>query len=255
MPRTSRAKSKTGIYHILIRGINQQRIFEQEADCERFLECLSAVKKQTGFKLFAYCLMGNHAHLLLMEGGEPIDQVVKRLGVRYVQWFNNKYRRVGHLFQDRFRSEPVENDEYFLEVLLYIYQNPVKAGICRAPVEYEWSSRRFLGGESGIVDEAALAELVSISAVIEREQELIEDDLIGEEKSGRWAVYEDNEVEAMFWRLCGVQSTADFQRLPHEEQMMAVARVRAAGIPIRQIARVIGVGKGMVEYWIKKYMM
>ena len=71
--------------------------------------------------------MGNHIHLLIQEGREPIEQVMKRIAARFVYWYNIKYRRAGHLFQDRYKSEPVENDAYFLTVIRYIHQNPIKA--------------------------------------------------------------------------------------------------------------------------------
>ena len=98
MTRTERLKSSTGIYHVLARGINQQRIFEQAEDYEQFLDFLLVTKKKSGFTLFAYTLLSNHIHLLLKEGPESISQIFKRLGTQYAQWFNGKYGRCGHLF-------------------------------------------------------------------------------------------------------------------------------------------------------------
>ena len=88
MPRSERLISSTGIYHILARGIGQQRIFEQAEDYLQFLDFLLDTKQKSGFTLFAYCLMGNHIHLLLKEGPESISQVFQRLGTRYAQWYN-----------------------------------------------------------------------------------------------------------------------------------------------------------------------
>jgi hypothetical protein len=84
--------------------------------------------------------MGNHVHLLIRICGEPLETVFKRIGGKYVYWYNVKYKRVGHLFQDRFKSEPVEDDSYFAMVLRYIHKNPVKAKLCKNPAEYRWSS-------------------------------------------------------------------------------------------------------------------
>ena len=124
MPRNARKQSKSGIFHVMLRGINRQVIFQDDEDCEKYLQCLVECQKLSGFQLYAYCLMGNHVHLLLEEKKEPLSQIFKRLGVRYVYWYNWKYKRTGHLFQDRFKSEPVEDDSYFLAVLRYIFQNP-----------------------------------------------------------------------------------------------------------------------------------
>ena len=116
MPRQARRQSESGIYHIMLRGINQQQIFEDEEDNQKFVEVLKDCKLISGFKVYAYCLMGNHIHLLLKAENENLEQIFKRIGARYVYWYNWKYRRRGHLFQDRFKSEPVEDDAYFLQI-------------------------------------------------------------------------------------------------------------------------------------------
>jgi len=170
MPRQPRKISGTGIYHVMLRGVNRQRIFEEPADYERFLLHLLQVKRNSEFKLFAYCLMSNHVHLLLKENEVPLAQIFKRLGARYASWFNKKYDRCGHLFQGRFRSEPVESDAYLITVLAYIYQNPVKAGLCNSPENYIWSSRRFLGA-SKTIDEAELFEIISLERILAHEQD------------------------------------------------------------------------------------
>ena len=84
--------------------------------------------------------MSNHIHLLIREEEESLEQIFKRIGSKYVYWYNVKYQRKGHLFQDRFKSETVENETYFLTVIRYIHQNPVKAGICEKIDDYKYSS-------------------------------------------------------------------------------------------------------------------
>ena len=128
MARQARQQSQSGIYHLILRGINKQVIFEDHEDRGKFLWCLRYYKESGQYQVYGYCLMSNHIHLLIKEGQEPIATTMKRIGVSYVSWFNRKYERCGHLFQDRFRSRPVESDEYFLTVLRYIHQNPVQSG-------------------------------------------------------------------------------------------------------------------------------
>lgn len=127
--KKSREKSATAVYHVVFRGINRQVIFEDQEDRVKYLELLKAYQEISGFKIYAYCLMSNHIHLLMKEGEEELGIVFRRLGAGYVYWYNWKYNRRGHLFQDRFKSEPVEDDAYLLAVIRYIHQNPVKAGI------------------------------------------------------------------------------------------------------------------------------
>ena len=113
MPRAARIKSKSRIYHIIMRGINRQTLFEDEEDCAKFIQTLQKYREICEYKLYAYCLMGNHLHVLLKEDNEPLETVMRRICGSYVLWYNKKYDRVGYLFQDRFKSEPVEDEIYF----------------------------------------------------------------------------------------------------------------------------------------------
>jgi putative transposase len=101
--------------------------------------------------------MDNHIHLLIKEGQEPIGYTMKRIGVSYVVWYNRKYDRIGHLFQDRFKSEVVETDEYLLTVLRYNHQNPLKAGKVKSVVNYKWSSYTEYIGQSKIIETGFIA--------------------------------------------------------------------------------------------------
>ena len=96
--------------------------------------------------------MGNHLHLLIKEGNEKIGNNTRRIGVSYAYWYNRQYDRSGHLFQGRFKSEPIEDDTYFLTVLRYIRQNPVKAGLVSDIEDYKWSSYNGYYKTSNIVD-------------------------------------------------------------------------------------------------------
>ena len=140
MARVARQKSKTGVYHVMVRGINRENIFLDDEDRLRYLATLKRFKRQASLRLFGFCLMRNHVHLLLAEGEEPLGETMRRLGSSYVPWYNDKYLRVGHLFQDRFLSEPVEDDAYFQAALRYIHQNPVQAKLVDACNGYPWSS-------------------------------------------------------------------------------------------------------------------
>jgi REP element-mobilizing transposase RayT len=152
MSRKMRDVSETGIYHAILRGINKQTIFEDNEDYNKFLQILDDYKILCGYKLYGYCLMGNHVHLLIHENEERISKIFKRIGVKYVCWYNNKYNRIGHLFQDRFKSETVDDEGYFLAVLRYIHQNPLKVGLSNDIGSYRWSSYNDYIGRKGITD-------------------------------------------------------------------------------------------------------
>jgi len=133
MPRIARQLSETGTYHVFLRGIDRLAIFEESEDFLRFRDIIAKARSSSRFSLLGYCLMGNHIHMLMRTGEEDIGQSVKRVAGGYAAWFNWKYDRVGHLFQERFGSEPIETDNYLLAALRYIHQNPVKAKICMLP--------------------------------------------------------------------------------------------------------------------------
>lgn len=161
MPRVHRMRSNTGFYHVMLRGNERKNIFINDGDKLRFIETVYEKKQEGKFYLHSFCLMNNHVHLMLSEGQEDISQVMKRITVSYVRYFNNKYKRVGHLFQDRFKSQVVEKESYVLSLVRYIHQNPVKAGIVRNPADYRWSSYH-----SYLDKDNSFAKMVDINPVI-----------------------------------------------------------------------------------------
>lgn len=140
MPRHQRIISENGTYHIMMRGNERKNLFHDQEDKQRFIEILFAKKEETGFLVYAYCLMDNHVHLLVRESPEGLATMMKRINASYAYYFNQKNQRVGHLFQDRFKSEPIEDDRYLLTVIRYIHNNPFKAGLVEKPEQYRWSS-------------------------------------------------------------------------------------------------------------------
>ena len=156
--------SESGIYHVILRGVNRQAIFEDDEDSEQFLDILEGCKAVSGFEVLAYCLMGNHVHLLMRVGKEPLSTIFRRIASKYVYWFNVKYDRVGHLFQERFKSEPVEDDAYLATVMRYIHNNPVKAGICQQLSRLPGGSRPDRHGARALPHAAAAARRVHAEA-------------------------------------------------------------------------------------------
>ncbi|MBS4031585.1 MAG: transposase [Clostridiales bacterium] len=147
MPRYCRQKSQLGIYHVMIRGVGQMNIFHDDEDRRRFMSILLKIKGENNFELYSYSLMPNHLHLLIKEVEDSISRIMKRFGVSYVYHFNQKYNRVGHLFQDRFRSEIIDTEQYFLGCSRYIHNNSVAAGLAQHPEDYPWSSYTYYMNE------------------------------------------------------------------------------------------------------------
>jgi len=252
MARQPRRRSETGIYHIMLRGINRQRIFEEPADYQHFLGCLERVQEDSGAIIYAYALMSNHVHLLIGEGREALSITVKRLAVRYAGWFNRKYDRVGHLFQDRFASRPVNDDGYFLMALMYIHFNPVTGGLCSHPDQYLWSSRRMLGRPGSLVDLASLERIVPLEVILQEEgryepARVDPRDVLTYPEENRHV--SDPEAWNLITHESGAASGTDFQRLPAEEQEQVVRRVRSQRVSIRQLSRLTGLNRGLICRW------
>lgn len=140
MPRQNRRLSKSSMYHVMLRGNERKEIFIDEEDKLRIIDTLEEKKRKQEYYLYAYCLMDNHAHLLIKEGKDNISRAMKRIQTSYAYYFNKKYNRVGHVFQGRYRSEAIEDERYLLSVVRYIHNNPVHAGMVKNAAEYKWSS-------------------------------------------------------------------------------------------------------------------
>lgn len=240
MPRAAREKSQSETYHIMLRGINQQQIFEDEEDYKKFIEILKTYQAICEYKVFAYCLMGNHIHLLMEFKKEPIEQVFKRIGSKYVYWYNVKYQRKGHLFQDRFKSEPVDDDPYFLTVIRYIHQNPVKAGLCKKAEEYKYSSYNEYLAESQMIDTEYVFSILPKDAFIEyNNQPSLVNCLDIEEKAIKRVT--DEEARKIIKKYSKCENISEFQALPVGKRDKCLKIFKEKGISIRQISRLTGV--------------
>ena len=239
-----RNQSESGFYHVICRGVGRQIIFEDDDDRTCFLRLLASGMKHTNTELYAWCLMDNHAHLLIRDEGNHLSELMRLVLGKYARYFNGRHERVGHLFQGRFKSEPIDSEEYLLSVIRYIHQNPAKAGM--GTVEgYRWSSyRSYVAGDSLVKTELVL-DLLGGRQGFERFHQVDGPDEF-EEAS-------DTRAESLIKRsrrlaervLDGIQLNS-VGRLPRAERDRAIALLRQEGLSIRQIERLTGIGRGIV---------
>jgi putative transposase len=140
MPRRPRAEYEIGVYHVTGRGNRKQPIYVDDKDRARYISTLARVTLRMEWYCLAYCLMGNHVHLLIETRETNLGTGMQRLHGSYAQYFNKRHRLSGHLFQDRFHCVGVRSDPQFWVVAAYIACNPVTAGLCPAPNAWRWSS-------------------------------------------------------------------------------------------------------------------
>ena len=246
MPRQARKKSENGIYHIMLRGINQQQIFEDEEDYAKFLDILKECKEISEYKVFAYCLMGNHIHLLVKEGTENLEQMFKRICGRFVYWYNTKYRRVGHLFQDRFKSEPVDSERYFFTVLRYIHQNPVKAGICKRVEDYIYSSYSEYICSSILVDTDYVLGFATLEEFIGLNRENVDNACmdIADKVIPRVT---DEQARTLIKKIAKCNNASEFQELECTVRDRCLKKLREKDVSIRQLSRLTGISFSVIR--------
>ena len=239
MPRKARRVAQSGIYHVMMRGINHQQIFEEDEDYRVFLRILRKCKNISGFKILAYCLMGNHIHLLIKEDEVKLELIFKRIGVRFVKCYNQKYQRCGHLFQDRFKSEVVDDERYLITVAGYIHQNPVKAGICKKADEYPYSSYKEYLKYPSLVDMDYVESLVTREAIVSYSKARIEEKCLEiEEKTARGMG--DQKAEEVIKDITGFDMLADIKEIDKGERDKLLKLFSKRGITMRQICRLTG---------------
>lgn len=256
MPRKAREKSKSNIYHIIWRGANKQDIFHDDEDRIKFQDTLEKYHTKANITIYCWCLMSNHIHLLIKEGKEDIFLTMKRIGVSYALYFNGKYYTIGHLFQDRFRSEKVETDSYLLTVTRYIHQNPTKAGMVQKPEEWQWSSCRGYYGQASrnrkMLHTRYVLKLFSNGLQTARKRfkeynEKTNNDQCLEEPTQIKRRLNDHDAKTAIQKILGDISIPQVKSLPRETRLPLLQKIKKTkGISQRQAARILGISANLI---------
>ena len=259
MPRHCRQLSHKGIYHVMVRGIEKSDIFHNDDDKLKFLDILEKKKSENEFDLFAFCLMDNHVHLLLKEKEFSLSRIMKCINVSYALYFNKTYSRVGYLFQDRFKSEIINNEAYLLEVIRYIHNNHVKAGMVKNSTDYHCSSYNFYitNEDSALVNKELILSIFSnkpeegINSFIQFSiaksgmnfLDLAEDISREENENIDYAINEF--VQKNLVKLNDIQGKVNKKHALLRN--ILVRELRRNEISDRRIAKVLGIGKSTVN--------
>jgi REP element-mobilizing transposase RayT len=231
----------------MLRGISQTQLFYDDEDRLAFMDRVRRYKDECGFTLYAYCLMGNHVHLLIEEGETDLSTVIKRLALSYSHRFNAKYDRSGYLFQGRYRREAVASNEYLLVVVRYIHNNPVKIGEPRTL----WTSYGEYMAEPNFVDtglvlglfddepEAARRQFAEFSELEPEPSETVFDE------SGPTRIKDADAVE-LIKEVANVPSCQDLIDAEKDERNRVLALLKKKGLSVRQIARLTGINRSIV---------
>jgi putative transposase len=256
MVRKARKKSTSGIYHVMYRGVNRQEIFHDNEDNRKFLEIMKKYTGKLGLEVYAWCLMNNHVHLLIKEGEEALGTTMKRIGVSYVSYYNEKYQTAGHLFQNRYHSETVENDEYFRTVVRYIHQNPVKAGMVTWVNEWKWSSCAGYYGQpyfpEDLLDRSRVFKMFSDDAAIACEKfiefnERTNQDECMDDFPFKRRRLPDEEAKLIMKEILGPTEITQVKSLRKTERDLILREIKNInGLSQRQAARILGIPPSLV---------
>ncbi len=233
----------------MLRGINKQDIFFDEddymcmvkvlADAPTRKDPMGKVVAKDDCTIFAYCVLPNHVHILIKEGKRNISEMMKKIEDRYVFFYNKKYERTGHLFQDRFRSEPVDEIRYFHQLLRYIHRNPVKALLCSKPEEYPYSSwceyidKRLFPFQVADIEETYKS--IDPEHLVEWVNMDVDDDCLDMDKEK--FVLNDRQAFEILSEISDTSNIEEFKQLSADTQIEFLRIAIDKGISLRQASR------------------
>ena len=236
MSRKPRIISESGMYHIIFRGINKQNIFKEEQDYKKLKGIIKDVKLQMGFVIYAYCFMTNHVHILVRENNPgDISLIMKKILTRYAMWYNRKYLRSGSLFENRYKGNAIDDESYFYEVVRYIHNNPIRAGITRNRRDYPYSSySEYFEEIPEVVEKNFVLSMINIDEFDNFHNK--EDEIIL--KSNKMSDYElCNYIYARYG--INVGSIKNLEKMQRKEILSQLRGVSSA----RQLERVTGISR------------
>ena len=246
MPRTSRRVAESGHYHVMLRGNGKQVIFEDDVDRRAFLDALSRTLEVPGLSLLAWCLMTNHVHLLFRDEADCLSSAMHALATKYAGRFNSRTGHVGSVFDGRFKSVPIESDVQLIAAVRYIHDNPRKAGICPA-ADYPWSSfGEYVGvkGSWGLTEvEPVLDMLGGPDGFLAMTSELRPNEYCF--RSGK-RIPEEDALEIASAALYPLDPRT-LRETFGVERGRALLALKDAGLSLRQIERVTGIGRYAVQ--------
>ena len=243
MPRSARAKSEYGYYHVIARGNGRQILFEDDEERLRILKLLKEKLTAHDIRLHAWCLMDNHVHLLMDDPHDALSAAMHAIMTAYARYYNDRSGHIGSVFENRFKSIPIRDDAQLLVAARYIHLNPERAGICSYDL-YPWSSAaEYLDGTSGITDTEVLRELLSGTAGAAA---FHHDPTAGPYVPVAGRRVDDTDVLEAARMATHPLDPHQLKGLAKPVRNQALQKLRDCHLTIKQIERVTGIGRGTI---------
>ena len=236
-----RARSEGDVYHVITRGTGQMIVFEDDQDRGYFMKLMREQAEAREIGIWAWCLMSNHMHFLMHGPLEEVSALFQSVKSRYARYFNNRHNRKGSLFQGRYTSVPIQNDEQLVSAVEYIHLNPVSAG---EGLEYRWSSYKDYFDREDIASDGKeiISALMGGPAGFARSHKGTSATKV---KLPRRRIGEDEAIEVAKAVLDPI-GLHDVGALGKAERDAQLARLKAAGLSVRQISRLTSIGQNIV---------
>ena len=255
MPRCARIKSSTKIYHVINRGINKQDIFLDNQDFFKYIKELENTKEKYEYELLAYALMSDHVHFVIFDKNENFSTAIQSLNIRYTSYFNKKYERTGHLFENRFKSHTIGEEKYLKNVVRYIHKNPETAGL----KPYIWTSYYEYISKPKLINPLQVLKCFNDNTT-KAIKDFIEFHKIYNEKDDFGEDYElinritDEEAIEIIKHLVHENNLIKIQNYPKEEKYKMIQKIlKINGITKEQISRILGISRRTIIRIGKNY--
>ena len=249
MPRIKRSKSYTKVYHIIIRGINKQDIFLDKQDYLKFIKEIENTKEKYLYEIYAYSFMNDHIHFVVYDKNDNISIAIQSLNIRYSSYFNKKYERIGHLFQNRFKSKNIEDEMYLKNVIRYIHKNPENAGM----EPYIWTSYKEYFYKNKIITAEKVLKLFG-NNMIESINNFKEYHKLYNKKDDNIGDYEllrkisDEEAIETIKNILNEDNLLKIQKYEKNKKYNAILKLlKIDGITKEQLSRILGISTRTIK--------
>lgn len=250
MPRKPREYSTSNVYHIIFRGNDKSDLFYDDQDRYVFLNYIRITKEKFKYDIYSYCLMNNHIHMVIKIKEDDFSVAMKSLAIRYSNYFNKKYDRTGHLFENKFLSKKVESLEYFIHVCKYVHRNPEKANISKTQ-DYKWSSFKEYKSKEDIVNKNVLLHYFNNDM-----EEFVNYTLNNDDINDLWNLADfeiikklnDDELVNIIKRKLDLKSATDISLLGKKEKDSILISLKSIkGSNLTQISRITKVNRRYIS--------
>jgi putative transposase len=284
MARKPRLFAPGVLYHVIVRGNQRQKTFLSPTDYQTYKEKLSQYRRQYDVTIYAYCLMPNHVHLLLQCNKTPLGKFMQGLQQTYTQYYNRRYKKVGHLFQGRYKAILCQKNAYLLELIRYIHLNPVRSALTKRPQDYSYSSDPAYrsGKASALLDPRAVLKMMGGTGAYKTfiqdgqdgghrqeyydlaDQRFLGDEEFGEElrrnyeedkpkKRPGLSVAVKQLAAALKLEVEQIRAPSRGWKLSRQRMMMAYVLVRRAGYAVKEVAGYFGRDATTISSMLSRY--